>query len=174
MADWPSKTVAETLYGDLDQELTSTRRMLERYPSGNKDWRPHEKSTTLSSLASHVATIPGYGIAILSGDEYDFAKVTPPRNDYDSATELLAEFDEAATELRRLIAGMDGTVAASTWTLKNNGQTIVANSKADMLRTIMLSHLIHHRAQLGVYYRLLGVPVPSIYGPSADEAVAPR
>ena len=165
----PSESVAESLYTDLESELATTRRMLERFPSGKSDWRPHEKSMTLSSLASHVAEIPQYGIAIFGSDELDFAKGPYERNRYDTAQDLLAVFDNKVSQLRPALAGLDSTTVATPWTMRNGDYVIVTMPKGAAVRRVMLNHLVHHRAQLGVYYRLLGIPVPGSYGPSADE-----
>jgi uncharacterized damage-inducible protein DinB len=164
-----SESVADSLFTDLEIELATTRRMLERFPSGKSDWRPHEKSMTLGSLASHVAEIPQYGITILASDELDFAKGPHERNTYDTAQDLLGVFDDKVSQLRPALATLDATTAATPWTMRNGEYIIFTQPKGAALRRVMLNHLVHHRAQLGVYYRLLGVPVPGCYGPSADE-----
>jgi len=169
MTESSSESVAESLYTDLESELATTRRMLERFPSGKSDWRPHEKSMTLSSLASHVAEIPQYGIAIFGSDELDFAKGPYERNRYDTAQDLLAVFDNKVSQLRPALASLDWTSVATPWTMRNGDYVIFTMPKGAAFRRVMLNHLVHHRAQLGVYYRLLGVPVPGSYGPSADE-----
>lgn len=169
MTNSSSERIADALYTDLEIELATTRRMLERFPSGKGDWRPHEKSMTLRSLASHVAEIPQYGTMILSTDELDFAKGPHERKMYDTAEELLAVFDGKVSQLRPALANLDSTAVGTPWTMRNGEHIIVTMPKGAAVRRVMLNHLVHHRAQLGVYYRLLGVPVPGSYGPSADE-----
>ena len=159
----------DILYTDLDNELRTTRRMLERFPEGHNDWRPHEKSMTLGRLAAHVAEIPGYGTMIISTPEMDISKGSHTPTTYDSAAELLAVFDQKVAELRTLLASFDADAVSSSWTLRNGEQVFFTRPKGDLVRHMMLNHLIHHRAQLGVYYRMLDVPLPGSYGPSADE-----
>lgn len=161
--------VAQTLYGDMEQELAITRRMLERYPSGHTDWSPHPKSMSLGRLAAHVAEIPGYGTMLLTTDEADFAKQPYEPKTYETAEELLAVFDAKAAEMRPLLAQADEAALAKPWTLRMGEQVFFTTPKVGLVRQMVISHLIHHRAQLGVYYRLLDVPVPGTYGPSADE-----
>lgn len=161
---------AQLMFGDLEHELVSTRRMLERFPNDKSDWRPHGKSRTLGALAAHVATVPGLGIAMLTRDELDLAtrpRTTPPQN----ATELLAAFDATVKELLPLVNGASTAEFARTWVMRHGDHVVASGPRSDLLRRMVISHLIHHRAQLGVYYRLLDVPVPATYGPSADEAI---
>lgn len=160
---------AQLLYADIENELALTRRTLERFPSGHSDWSPHEKSMTLGRLAAHLADLPRYGTAILATDGMDFATAGYTLPTADSAVELLAVFDARAAELRSAIAAATFDSLAETWTLRNGDTIFFTLPKGGLIRTMMMNHIIHHRAQLGVYYRLLGVPVPSIYGPSADE-----
>lgn len=160
---------ASLLYGDLEQELATTRRFLERYPDGKGSWRPHEKSMTLSRLASHVAELPRLGSIVATSDELDFAKGGYTPANADSAKELVAIFDEQAAALRAAIEAADFATLERPWTLRHGEHVIVSAPKAGLLRTLLISHIVHHRAQLGVYYRLLDVPVPGTYGPSADE-----
>lgn len=167
----PESSPAQTLYGDLDQELAITRRMLERYPSGKADWRPHEKSMTIGCLAAHLAAVPGYGTMLLTTDGADFAAHSPDAHSLDSAAELLALFDANAADARARIGDADDAALARTWTARRGDQVLFAAPRRDLIRRMVLSHMIHHRAQLGTYYRLLDIPVPSTYGPSADEAV---
>jgi uncharacterized damage-inducible protein DinB len=164
-------SAADSIYTDLDHELATTRRMLERFPSGHNDWKPHEKSTNLGMLAAHVAEIPQYGTMIITSDELDFAKMDHTPRIYNTADELLAVFDAKVKELRPALATVDEADLATPWTLRNGEQVLVTRPKGHLVRHMMLNHLVHHRAQLGVYYRMLGVPLPSSYGPSADEAM---
>ncbi len=160
---------ADILYTDLDNELKTTRRMLERFPAGNNDWRPHEKSMTLGRLAAHVAELPQFGTMIVTTDGMDFATSGYKPATYDTAEELLTVFDEKVKALRPVLAAADSDALASSWTLRNGEQVFFTRPKGELVRHMMINHLVHHRAQLGVYYRMLGVALPSSYGPSADE-----
>ena len=161
---------AAVLYPDLDNELATTRRTLARFPAGKNDWKPHEKSTSLGQLAVHLATLPQFGQRIVEHDEFDFAKTPYSPPPFETAADLLAIFDEAVAAMRPLLAAVDGESLARTWTLRAGDQVFIAAPKAILIRGLMINHIIHHRAQLGVYYRLLDIPVPGLYGPSADEA----
>lgn len=155
------------LFSDLEGELKTTRKILECVPDGQEDWRPHEKSMTLGSLSSHVAQLPGFGIMILTTDEFDGSKM--PRFKPDNTAERLKKFDQESGEMQRLFEALTWDAAMAKWTFKFGDRVIVENERAKLLRTMVISHIAHHRAQLGVYLRLLGVPVPGSYGPSADE-----
>jgi uncharacterized damage-inducible protein DinB len=164
---------ATLLFSDLDVELATTRRMLERVPDGKDDWRPHRKSRTLDELATHVAQLPGFGIMMLTRDEYD-GGTQPLEPKPSCCAERVEIFDEVSGEFRRLVKEMTWDNAMSQWTLKFRGQVVFSAPRAQLLRSAMLTHLAHHRAQLGVYLRLLDIPVPGSYGPSADEGPPPR
>lgn len=155
-------------FSDLEEELASTRRMLERYPDGKGEWRPHAKSRALGQLASHVAGIPGLGITILSTEGLDVAARTL-QAPVDTTAELLGRFDEASKGLLAAFASMADEVFEGNWTLHHGEHVVLKGKRRDLMRRLMLSHMIHHRAQLGDYYRLLDVPVPGMYGPSADD-----
>jgi uncharacterized damage-inducible protein DinB len=154
--------------GDAEPELASTRRVLERFPDGKGDWRPHTKSRTIGQLASHVAALPGLGILIVKTEGLD-AATRPPLNEVGTAAELLAIFDARTQELRAAMAQVNEGMLDQSWTLGAGGRVFIRLPKRQALRTIFLNHLIHHRAQMGVYYRLLDIPVPILYGPTADE-----
>lgn len=160
--------VMDHLLIDLEYELAATRRVLERYPDGRGDWKPHEKSNSLASLALHVAGIPQLGTGILTTPELDVT-TRPPQTPKDSAAELLAMFDAGTERLKAAVAATDAAALEERWTLRAGPQVLISESRAMLMRLMVVNHLIHHRAQLGVYYRLLDVPVPSVYGPSADE-----
>jgi uncharacterized damage-inducible protein DinB len=162
------KDPATVLFADLDTELATTRRMLERVPDGKDDWRPHKKSRTLDELATHVAQLPGFGILMLTQNEYDGGTQPPEPKPADCA-ERVEIFDEVAGRFRQLVKGLTWDQALSPWTLKFRGQEVFSAPRAQLLRSAMITHLAHHRAQLGVYLRLLDVPVPPSYGPTADE-----
>ena len=160
------------LFADIDGELATTRRMLERIPDGKEDWRPHAKSRTLGELATHVAQLPGFGIAMLSHDEYDGAQGLQLPKATDRASRLKI-FDEVSSQLRRLLAELTWDHARSPWTLRVRNDTVLKGPRANLLRSAVITHSAHHRAQLGVYLRLLDVSVPTSYGPTADEGLPP-
>ena len=159
---------AELLYGDFAGEHAATRRLLERYPDGKGEWRPHEKSRSLGQLASHVAGIVGRGAVILETDGQDITnRQLPPA--VDSARELVTQFDDNVARFTAALAKADYAVLAQSWAMRRGSQVLIERPRRELLRVMMMSHLVHHRGQLGVYYRLLGVPVPGMYGPSADD-----
>ncbi len=158
------------LYEDLEREMQSTRRVLERCPEGKNDWRPHEKSRPLMELAVHLAGIPGGGVLILETDEFD-AGAPRPAGGPSTPAEVLAQFDANVEKLRGALARADASALDRTWTFRMGERVVVQEPKRVLLRLMVLSHMVHHRAQLALYYRLLNVPVPGVYGPSADEAL---
>lgn len=174
----PTSSPAETeaplslLFADLDGELATTRRMLERVPDGKDDWRPHEKSMTLAQLATHVAQLPGFGILMLTMDEYDGSGGMRQAKVTDNASRLKM-FDEVSREFKGLLGRMTWDHAQSHWTLKVRGDTVLKAPRANLVRSMVITHSAHHRAQLGVYLRLLELSVPSSYGPTADEGLPP-
>jgi uncharacterized damage-inducible protein DinB len=159
----------QMLLADLDQELATTRRVLERVPDEHLDWKPHEKSMALGALATHIANLVGWQIPILQQDEYDFATSPPPRGSAENRAALLSLLDANVAGLRQALEKVDDAALARTWTLRVGAQVIVSSPKAVAFRSFGLSHTAHHRGQLTVYLRLLDVPVPSVYGPTADE-----
>jgi uncharacterized damage-inducible protein DinB len=162
--------IKDAILPEFDHEIASTRRLLERVPDDRPDWKPHAKSMTLGRLAAHVAEIPGYGLMTLETDGLDFAsgKYVPAR--FESRAQLLKLFDDRVSRTREVIAATDDEAFRRPWTLRNGHHVIFTAPKIGTLRTFVMNHLIHHRGQLTVYLRLLEVPLPSIYGPSADEA----
>ena len=166
-----SESPSTLLYPDLDAELKTTRRVLERVPDGNNDYRPHEKSMTIGSLASHLAQLPGFAIAMLTTEEFDVSNrpQTPaPAN----TEERLKVFDQVSGKLRELIQQLTWDQARATWTLKFRDRVAMQGPRSVMVRSAGITHMAHHRAQLGVYLRLLGIQVPGSYGLSADEPFA--
>ena len=155
-------------FADFQREYESTRKLLERYPDGKGEWRPHEKSGTLSGVATHVAEITGFGVDILSETEFDVAKrQRPPRSD--AAKELVALADGNAAKLQKLLDDASVDDLNAVCTIKYGEHTIAGGPRRVLLRGFVMNHMIHHRGQLGVYLRLLGVAIPGMYGPSADE-----
>ena len=164
--------IRDALLPEFDTEMASTRKVLERVPVEKADYKPHAKSGSLGWLAWHVADLPHWVVETIHKDELDFAppgapRPTPPK--VDSREKLLASFDQKVAAARAAIAGADDAHLAKSWTLKAGGHTIFTMPRAAVLRSFVMNHLIHHRAQLGVYLRLNDVPVPGMYGPSADE-----
>jgi uncharacterized damage-inducible protein DinB len=162
--------MVDALLPEFDREMTITRKVLERVPDATLGWKPHVKSFSLGELASHVATLPTWGAETLNKSEIDIG-ASPPLTALPSKADVLAAFDTSAAAARAALAGKSDAELMATWTLKRNGKAIFSMPKAVVLRSFVLSHLIHHRGQLSVYLRLLDVPVPAIYGPSADEPV---
>lgn len=160
--------IRDALLQELEQEAQTTRRVLERVPDSGLGWKPHEKSMTLGQLALHVATTPGGVAEIAAKPSMDSAPAfdQPAAK---SAAELLPALDASVARAKALVGAMDDEAMLATWTLSNNGQVLLAMPRVALLRAIMLNHWYHHRGQLSVYLRQLNVPVPSIYGPSADE-----
>ncbi|MBA3889004.1 MAG: DinB family protein [Gemmatimonadaceae bacterium] len=163
-----SATVNE-LYADLDLELAATRRVLERVPFEHWDWKPHPKSFSLGRLATHLAELPRFAEVIATTDEMDMAKSPMPPSQVGSNADLLARFDERAATMRSVVAAMDEDALAGHWTLRVGDTVFLDAPRSLLLRQHGISHPIHHRAQLTVYLRLLDVPVPGLYGPSADD-----
>lgn len=165
-------SLSQMLLPEFDHEMATTRRVLERVPDDKLDWQPHAKSMSLGRLASHVAELPGWVAKILPQDGFDMA-AAPRRTPqvFPSRQELLDAFDRSVASARELIAATDDEAFRKVWTFSRGEQTIFALPRAGVLRTLLFNHVIHHRGQLTVYLRLNDVPVPSVYGPSADESV---
>ncbi len=162
-------TTLEPMSREIEQEAATTRRVLERVPADKFAWKPHPKSMSLGQLAMHIATIP-MGIsklAQLDSIEPDPAAFTPPIPK--TREDVLAALDASVQAARDYLGTVDESAANRTWRATMKGREIMAMPRAVMLRTLMLNHWYHHRGQLSVYLRLLDVPVPSIYGPSADD-----
>ncbi len=165
--------ISEALLPEFDHEVANTRKCLERVPDDRLAWKPHEKSMTLGRLAQHLSQLPGWGVQTIVKDCVDIAPPgappyqPPPVN---SSRELLEEFDKNTANARAAIAGADDEHLKQPWTLQAAGKTIFTLPRMAVIRNMVLNHMIHHRAQLGVYLRMNNIPVPAIYGPSADEA----
>ena len=164
--------ISDMLLGEFDQEIAGARRTLERVPDDRLEWSPHPKSGTMGWLAGHLANVPSWGTLTITGDTLDLApggKPLPPPPQPQSSAELVATLDRHAAEARAAIAGASDEALMQPWSLLQNGQVLMTLPRLAVLRSFVFNHLIHHRAQLGVYLRLNDIPVPSIYGPSADE-----
>lgn len=164
--------MAETdgFLAEFDSEMARTRKTLERVPDGKFDWKPHQKSTAMGNLASHVVNLVGFGTMIFQVESVDVAKRTA-QPVAKSRKELLETFDKNVKATRGALASAAPDQLAQAWTLYNGDKVIFAMPRAAVLRVMLINHIIHHRAQLGVYLRLNDIPVPSIYGPSADEPI---
>lgn len=165
-------TIGQSMLAEFDQEMQNTRKVLERLPDDKWGWKPHEKSGTVGWLAGHIATLPGWTTMTIKTEELDYAPVggppyQPPK--IESRKDALANFDKESAEARTALAGVSDQEMLKGWTLLAGGKEIFTMPRVACIRGYVMNHLIHHRAQLGVYYRLLGVPVPGLYGPSADE-----
>jgi uncharacterized damage-inducible protein DinB len=165
-------TIAETMLPEFDQEMTITRRLLERVPDGKSDWKPHPKSMELGFLAMHIASMPEWGTTTLRLLELNFGDpktveryALPP---FSTTESLLERFDRLVEEARAALASISDEELQVPWTLRNGDHIMFTLPRIVTFRTWVLNHTIHHRGQLGVYLRLLDVPLPSVYGPSAD------
>jgi len=153
---------------ELEQEAVTTRRVLERVPDDKLAWRPHEKARTLGELALHVATVPGAVAELVASQlTVQAPQFTDPHPN--SASELVPALDASIAKANKVLAGMDDAGLMATWRMMKGEREILAAPRVAMLRSVMLNHWYHHRGQLSVYLRQLDVPIPSIYGPSADE-----
>jgi uncharacterized damage-inducible protein DinB len=162
-------SISQSLLPEFDHEMASTRRVLERITADKFGWKPHEKSYSLGQLASHVAELPGWVKTTLTTDELDFGAGGYKPFIAETTEQLLQVFDKNVAEGRAAIAAAGDQEFFKPWALRNNGREIFKLPKAGVLRSFTMSHVIHHRGQLTVYLRLTGIPVPSTYGPSADE-----
>ena len=152
---------------EFEQEAATTRRVLERVPSDKLAWQPHAKSMSLGRLAMHVAMIPGFISSWPLSDTYEFTGDPAPTAS--SAAEILAVHDKGVATVKANMNKLGDAGLGQMWTATAGGKQLFAMPKSALVRSIMLNHLYHHRGQLSVYLRLLDIPVPSIYGPSADE-----
>ena len=161
-------TMVDTLLTELEQESVATRRVLERVPQAHLSWRPHPKSMSLGQLALHVATVPGNVAELVSMGTIP----EPPafvQPEAATAAELGPALTASVAKARQHLAGLDDVAMGATWRMLSGGRELLAMPRAALARAIMLNHWYHHRGQLLVYLRMLDVPVPSVYGPSADE-----
>jgi len=161
--------IKDVLLPEFDHEMALTRKVLARIPEDKFGWQPHEKSMTLGRLAGHLAEIPGWVKESLTQDGLDMGGEHKP-DVLSTRDEVLAKFDKMVAVARPLIEGASDAQFMAPWTLKNKGQDVFTMPKIAVVRAWVFSHAIHHRGQMSVYLRLTGVLVPSIYGPSADEA----
>ena len=163
--------LSDALLPEFDHEMANTRKTLERVPDGKFDWKPHEKSSAMGGLATHLANLPTWAGVAIDMDKFDMAPEGKPQRAAPCNTrqEVLETFDKNVAAAREAIAGASDQHLFQPWTLLSNGKQILSLPRVAVLRSFVMNHIIHHRAQLGVYLRLNDIPVPSIYGPSADE-----
>jgi uncharacterized damage-inducible protein DinB len=164
--------ISQSLLGEFDHEMANARKSIERVPEEKFDWKPHQKSSSMGHLAGHIAMIPTWARMTLETKEFD---VNPPDGQRQqmpqlkTKAEILAAFDQGVPSARAAIAAASDEALMQPWSLLNGGKTVFSLPRVAVLRAMVMNHMIHHRAQLGVYLRLNDVPVPAIYGPSADE-----
>lgn len=158
--------IGESFLPEFDMEMATTRRLIERVPDGKGEWRPHPKSFPLGHLAQLVAMMPGWLVAMLDAPHLDLAGY--PGYTFDSTRILLQKFDDAVRDGRKSLASVKDSAFGENWSLTHGPHTILTQPRLTVVRT-HINHLVHHRGQLTVYLRLLDVPIPSIYGPTADE-----
>jgi len=163
--------IAQAMIPEFDYEMANTRKTLERVPNEKFDWKAHEKSFSMGSVASHLSNLPTWANIVLGMDEFDMAPggeplKTPPLH---SREEVLAVFDKNVADARKALENERDEHIFQSWKLLSNGHEVMSMPRVAVLRGFVMNHIIHHRAQLTVYLRLNDIPVPSLYGPSADE-----
>lgn len=160
--------IIKMLLDEMEHEAVTTRKMLSRLPEDKYDWKPHEKSMTMQRLATHVAELPAWVSMVLTTDELDFASGDYKPEEIASNTDLLAYFEKNLAGAKDQLAKTTYRQLEQPWTLRNGGQVYDVSPRFEVIR-IAYCQTVHHRAQLGVYLRLLDIPIPGSYGPSADE-----
>jgi uncharacterized damage-inducible protein DinB len=163
--------IRDLLLTEFDEEMKKTRTMLQRVPSDKKDFAPHTKSMTLGRLAPHVAELAGFGLTVLTTPGLDFADRTYTPLAMESPEQLVRALDEGSAKVRQALQNMSDEAWKDNWKLSYQGKQLFEGSRFLAYRQMFLNHLVHHRAQLGVYLRLNEKPLPSTYGPSADETM---
>lgn len=163
--------ISELLLSEFDEEMKKTHTALERVPADKKDFAPHPKSMPLGKLAPHVAELAGFGVTVLTTPELDFSKGSYKPLAFESVAQLLQAFDEGAAKARTALQNTPDEAWTQNWKLSFQGKPLFSGSRFLAYRQMFLNHLVHHRAQLGVYLRLNEKPVPATYGPSADDTL---
>jgi uncharacterized damage-inducible protein DinB len=159
----------QSFIAELKHEAASTKKILERVPEGKFDWKPHQKSMTLGRLASHVAELPGFLNSILTMDEFDFAKGHYKSSIANTPVDLMNVFQQKLDEVVQTLQDTSDEKMHANFTLRSGDHVIATVPRMVAIRSMAMNHLIHHRGQIAVYLRLLDIPVPGLYGPSADE-----
>jgi uncharacterized damage-inducible protein DinB len=165
-------SLSQLLVNEFDRESASTRKLLECFPDEHADWKPHEKSMTLGRLASHVAELPKFLAWIAENSEFDVQAQTAPRPMFKTKAELMAFFEDRLAEGRAALEQVSDEAMKEIWTFRSGEHIVSQVPRYDALRSWMMNHQIHHRGQLSVYLRLLDIPIPGMYGPSADDILA--
>ncbi|HTZ31161.1 MAG TPA: DinB family protein [Methylomirabilota bacterium] len=163
--------IAQGLLSEFDHEMATTRKMLERFPEDKVEWRPHDTCMTLGRLAGHVAELPSWTVPTITQDKLEMDPNNYTPNIITSRAGALKRFDETVSAARAAIAGASDETFMKPWTFVAGGKTVFTLPKIAVMRSFVLNHMIHHRGQLAAFYRIAGVPVPSLYGPSKDEQV---
>jgi uncharacterized damage-inducible protein DinB len=164
--------ISDAFLPELDHEMALTRKTLERVPDDKFTYKPHEKSMEMGALALHIAMMADWGADTLGSDSFDVAPVDGPAYQMPTAkntAEVLALFDKNVARLRNALASADNEAMMKSWSLLNGGQPIFTMPRGAVLRSMIFNHIVHHRGQLTVYLRMNNIPVPALYGPSADE-----
>lgn len=162
-------SLAAVALGDFAHEMKTTRAVLARLPEDRFGWKPHEKSMSLGELGAHVANLLRWGVMTLEQDGYDTASGSPSPGVPGSVEELLERFDGLLAEAESRLAAATDAALQESWTLRHGEHRVFSRPRVAVFRSFVISHMVHHRAQLTVYLRLLDQPVPAVYGPSADE-----
>jgi uncharacterized damage-inducible protein DinB len=161
--------LSQSLIPEFQQEIAQTKKMLERVPYDRYNWKPHEKSTELGKLAVHVAELPGWISLMLKTDELDIGKIDYKPTETSGISDVIQLLEKKAAEAVAAMQAASDEDFLKPWTLKKSGHVIFSLPKVATIRSMAMNHLVHHRGQLSVYLRLLNVPVPGMYGPTADE-----
>lgn len=164
-------SISKFLLCELDAEIQNTRNTLQRVPEDKKEFTPHAKSMPLDRLAPHVAQLPEFGLTVLTTPELDFSRGSFQQLPFESASQLVQAFDGSCAKLRAALEATPETGWDEPWKLSFQGKSVFEGPRFMAYRQMFLNHLVHHRAQLGVYLRLNSKPVPAIYGPSADDTL---
>ena len=169
-------TTAELLLQDFDSEMSNTRRTLERVPEDKSDYKAHGKSMPMGTLTMHCATLPLFGTYIIQDEDMDLAAPKHPQSElkFKSREDCLKQFDESVAKCRSALAAASDAHLAAKWRFSYGEHLISNDTRSATFRRVFFNHLIHHVAQLGVYLRLNDIPVPALYGPSADEQWSPK
>ncbi|KXK39862.1 MAG: hypothetical protein J5I52_05845 [Saprospiraceae bacterium] len=162
-------SIVQSFISEIKHEANNTRKLLQLVPEEHFDYKPHEKSMSLKSLAKHIALLHSWPGLIATTSELDLASNDMPRPSVHNTDELVASFDAALKDSLGNLANVNDSDLDAMWTLKSGGHVLLQMPRAVFIRSMALNHAVHHRAQLGVYLRLLNIPIPGMYGPSADD-----